>query len=337
MNKIACKGKYYKIKNAEILLNHINRTFKNNLNTYPHLTNDNFGNKNLVGTFHQIKSKAEEQKRSTSPNNPTFKKNSNLLLDNVLILSRKRTDLIIKKIGIEKFQKLITRRINQFGREVQQEFGLTYLGFNFHMDEGHGHNPDTDPTEIHDQNQIKNNYHAHCEFFNFDFTTNKQPLRTLDRQSGFTSKLQDLAYKHFKDLGYTRGTPKKTKLRDKTSKADYLERLRAELAQGMKRLKNKQNQLAEHSNHSHTTLEQLIEKIISAKSEAELYQLIGSKNAKNLINQFRLLVRKQPLSEDDTTYSPIEYDLSALYQKHSIEGPTPSEHPAPKKRRRRRR
>jgi hypothetical protein len=296
MNKIACKGKYYKLSNAEILLNHINRVFKNNRNAYPYLTHDNFGSKNLIGLFHQVKAKASEQKKSQTPNNSSFKKSSNLLFDNVLIFSRARTDFIIKKVGKKKFEKLISDRIRRFGKEVQRTFGLTYFGFNFHMDEGHGHTPETDPTQIHDQSQIRNNYHAHCEFFNYDFSTGKQPLRTLDKNSGFTSSLQDIAYKHFKDLGYTRGVRKTSKRKDKSTTVDYLERKEKSLKRSIEQLSNAEDML-QHG-----------------------------------LSQPNKPLAPYP-SSIETEYSPIEYDLSVLGIE-SLRESRPKPSPTRKRRRR---
>ncbi|MFZ4199042.1 hypothetical protein ACOZB4_34075, partial [Paenibacillus sp. NPDC058898] len=116
-----------------------------------------------------------------------------------------------------------------FMQDVKEKTGMEPLGWEMHMDEGH-----KDPVT----GEYKMNYHAQCIFFNYDFKTNKAPLRDLMGRKGESiwSKLQDTAGQRFEDLGFVRGVSAdmtKAKHQEKddfiASKQAEIDRLQAEL------------------------------------------------------------------------------------------------------------
>lgn len=202
-NFISFNAKYYKDSNASAEIGHVQRVFAENTNQIKEFAKDNFGcGYSIYDRYNEIYKQVEEVKGKK------LQSNSNTFMDGVLSFSR---DQMLEVMKEPNWKKSFSEHIEQYMRDIQEKTGLEPLGWEMHMDEGH-----KDPIT----GEYKMNYHAQCIFFNYDFKTNKAPLRDLMGRKGDSiwSKLQDVAANRFADLGFVRGISK-----DMT-KANHLEK-----------------------------------------------------------------------------------------------------------------
>jgi len=203
----AVNAKYYKDSNTSGVLGHANREFAVNKNVLPeeHIQHSNFGDTQLSIKYAAIKEQAELKKGRK------FQKNSNTLIDAVVILSQAQVDSLISKKGFEWFEAAATQCLREWQLDIKQKYGFEPLGFEFHLDEGY----------VDKNNNLKSrNYHAHVEFFNYSFELGIQPLRNLKRDDW--SYLQDMLAKRFKKMGFDRGKPKAQTKLEHLEKDDYI-------------------------------------------------------------------------------------------------------------------
>ena len=222
-NYVSFNAKYYKNSNASGEIGHVQRVFATNTNQIVEFAKDNFGcGYNIYDRYKEVFDQVESIKGKK------IQKNSNTFMDGVLSFSR---DHMLEIMKDPDWKTSFSNHIKDFMQDVKKQTGMEPLGWEMHMDEGH-----KDPVT----GEYKLNYHAQCIFFNYDFKTNKAPLRDLMGRKGDSiwSKLQDTAGKRFEDLGFVRGVSAdmtKAKHDEKddfiASKQAEIERLQAELAQ----------------------------------------------------------------------------------------------------------
>lgn len=222
-NYVSFNAKYYKNSNASGEIGHVQRVFATNTNQIVEFAKDNFGcGYNIYDRYKEVFNQVESIKGKK------IQKTANTFMDGVLSFSR---DHMLEIMKDPDWKTSFSEHIEQFMQDVKEKTGMEPLGWEMHMDEGH-----KDPVT----GEYKLNYHAQCIFFNYDFKTNKAPLRDLMGRKGDSiwSKLQDTAGKRFEDLGFVRGVSAdmtKAKHDEKddfiASKQAEIERLQAELVQ----------------------------------------------------------------------------------------------------------
>lgn len=222
-NFVAINAKYYKNSNSSGGIGHVQRVFAENRNSIKEFQNNNFGcGFDILDKYNETYKKVEEIKGKK------IQKTANTYMDSVLIFSQNQVEELMKKPN---WKADFSQHINDLMQDMKNETGLEPMGWEMHMDEGH-----KDPTT----GKYVMNYHAHLIFYNFDFKTNKAPLRELmgRKSDSIWSKLQDVAANRFADLGFIRGVSaemSKVKHLEKdehiAAKQAEIERLQAELAQ----------------------------------------------------------------------------------------------------------
>jgi len=227
-NFISFNAKYYKNSNASGEIGHVQRVFAENTNQIKQFAKDNFGcGYNIYDRYKEVYKQVEEVKGKK------IQSNSNTFMDGVLSFSR---DQMLEIMKDPNWKTSFSEHIEQYMQDVQDKTGLQPLGWEMHMDEGHK-DPET--------GEFKMNYHAQCIFFNYDFKTNKAPLRDLMGRKGDSiwSKLQDVAANRFADLGFVRGiSADMTKIKHQekddliASKQAEIERLQAEMQDHQSRM-----------------------------------------------------------------------------------------------------
>ena len=100
--------------------------------------------------------------------------------------------------------------LENFAQTMKREYGLEPMAISLHLDEGF------------EQNEIKNNIHAHVVFFNFDFEQERSRWRNITRSD--TSRFQDLAQKAFQEKGYNfiRGESKEISGKQHLKRNDFI-------------------------------------------------------------------------------------------------------------------
>lgn len=167
-NKICVNTKYFSKSKVEAEAGHVMRLFADNKNVPdPKRTKNNFGTRSET-----IKRNLDAALQKM----PNAKKNSNVLIDSVLVLPLEQ----LKKINRENenWQKEIHHSIVDMMQEMEQKMGLTPVGYKLHMDEGKV-NQDTGKFEL--------NPHAHMLFANIctqDVTLQKTRKITLKGPDG---------------------------------------------------------------------------------------------------------------------------------------------------------
>ena len=222
-NFVAINAKYYKNSNSSGGIGHVQRVFAENRNSIKEFQSNNFGcGFDILDKYNETYKKVEEIKGKK------IQKTANTYMDSVLIFSQNQVEELMKKPN---WKADFSQHINDLMQDMKNETGLEPMGWEMHMDEGH-----KDPTT----GKYVMNYHAHLIFYNFDFKTNKAPLRELmgRKSDSIWSKLQDVAANRFADLGFIRGVSaemSKDKHLEKdehiAAKQAEIERLQAELAQ----------------------------------------------------------------------------------------------------------
>ncbi|MBY8309622.1 plasmid recombination protein [Vibrio fluvialis] len=246
----AVKTKYYKNSNASGEIGHILRLFKDNINTFAELTKNNFGysfneDLNLLENYNLNIAKANAD--LVARNKKQMQHNANTYVDSVLIFNRELFDKMIKDGRNDEIKQATKDFMNDF----KEQYGFEPIGFEFHLDEG---------TEQEEDEDIKNNYHAHAIFLNYDFKNGKMPLRDMRKKDWGNS--QDLLHKHFHKFGFERGIKKTLTKKEGKSKADYLKELQLEVIKNEKLVEDFDKLKSEYSD--------ILNEIILEGSEREL-------------------------------------------------------------------
>ena len=140
-NRLAVNAKYFKASKVNTEMGHVMRLFADDENVLPELKGNTFGTRDdlIQARFNHAVS-----------NMKNVKKNSNILIDAVLVLPEEQFNLA--KMTQDEINKAIMKTMI----DMRDEFGLEPLGYKMHLDEG-SYNPD---------GSIKLNPHAHMMFAN---------------------------------------------------------------------------------------------------------------------------------------------------------------------------
>ncbi len=235
---IANNTKYYKDSNSSEI-SHVIRSMSNNLNTFSELTKNNFGHSFDNNTLNLKQNYDLKLNEAKNQNSGTIQKHSNTFIDSVLIFDN---ELIFKILQTPNGQEKINQAIKCYMKDFKEKYGFEPIGFQFHTDEGtfYTQNQHDKLTEQKRKNLIsvtndetgekgflKQNFHAHAIFLNFNKETSKTCLRTMRKKDW--SNCQDLLYKHFKDYGFNRGEYKQTSSKDHLNKEEYVKKLNSEI------------------------------------------------------------------------------------------------------------
>ena len=216
-NFVAVRTKYYKKNDATRVIDHALRRHQNSENVIDSRTHQNFG-AGAIDLPKQI-----QRYKETVGRNP--RKDMNLVFEHVLVLSK---DQLTKcnKNGVRD-------AINDYMKQVKEQWGFEPMGYRMHLDEGHYTN----------EGKFIANPHAHIYFFNYDFEKKRSPLRDLmikgRNEQGKSPvlnpnfvRMQDIAGECFKRLGFRRGISRGEKNKKHQEKAEFV------LSRTIKRYKN---------------------------------------------------------------------------------------------------
>ncbi len=207
----------------------------------------------LYNVFHDFKDARDEvYKKKKYYGNP----NSNDIIEMVVAVSEEQALNYLKK------GESMMDGLENFAQTMKREYGLEPMAISLHLDEGF------------EQNEIKNNIHAHVVFFNFDFEQERSRWRNITRAD--TSRFQDLAQKSFQEKGYNfvRGESKEISGKKHLERNDFiLSKQKQQLESYDLILKN----LIPHVNEEKKDLKALLNTFNKNSVEYKLvYNLVGS-------------------------------------------------------------
>ena len=281
-NYVSFNAKYYKNSNASGEIGHVQRVFATNTNQIVEFAKDNFGcGYNIYDRYKDVFKQVEDIKGKK------IQKTANTFMDGVLSFSR---DQMLEIMQDPDWKTSFSTHIEQFMQDVKDKTGMEPLGWEMHMDEGH-----KDPVT----GEYKLNYHAQCIFFNYDFKTNKAPLRDLMGRKGDSiwSKLQDTAGKRFEDLGFIRGVSADMTKAKHEEKDEYIASKQAEIDRLQADLVDRQTHLDRALNANQELLEEVAESIDA---------VIGDFNKHN--DAFKSLVERVKLEKE------VKSDIANMYK-----------------------
>lgn len=168
-NRLAVRTEYFKKSQVDAERGHVERLFAENKNAFKELEKDNFGH---MSEFDK------RYKMIIEKLGKNAKKNSNVLIDSVLVLPHEQFEEMRNSFeNSEDFQKAMKATVSATMLEMAEKMGFFPLGFEVHLDEG---------TKQED-GSIKLNPHIHMLFANYcasDLKYTKKVKRTLKDESG---------------------------------------------------------------------------------------------------------------------------------------------------------
>lgn len=206
---VACNAKYYKASQWKGLAGHVHRQFEHDENVVTHLSHENFGCQ--FADLPTLERRMMEAKQAAGLRARGFQADANVVLDNVLILSAQRVEELKAAYPYGYKQRILDAAV-RLSERIRDAYGLEPMGIEFHWDEGHEG----------DDGVFKHNYHAHMQFFNFNFKELNQPLRRMKRDD--FSKIQDLAGECYSHLGFERGESKKASKNKHLEKKNHIKK-----------------------------------------------------------------------------------------------------------------
>lgn len=224
-NFVAVRTRYYKHQNGLGVLDHAHAKrngYTRSSNVYEHFSGDNAG-----GYYQRSKSSMEAYRkiyeRHTELKGKKPRSDMNTLFEHVVVLSEGQYAALEAKHGKDKVKNVVMHRLNEYAKDIQEQFGFEPLGIDLHLDEG---------TKQED-GSIKRNVHAHVMFYNYDFKRDLAPLRhlmvkgkkngkTLDLNPNF-QRMQDIAAERFRRLGFRRGISQGIDNRKHEKKAQWIQ------------------------------------------------------------------------------------------------------------------
>ena len=255
---------FYKHNEVGGATGHVNRVFNENKNAYDEYTKFNFGDENLTERY-----QATHRDRENKTGRKT-RKDANTYCETVLAFSLEQYEHIeaeaLRKANgdSEQARKLVEKAftgcVREFEKQIQERFGLTPLGFNMHLDEGHFK-----------EGELKRNIHAHVGWYNYDFKKGVSPWRKIGKKQ--LSEMQDIADRCFKKLGYERGIKATETNKQHLERDDFIEQKQKEAALKVKREQERADRLIEQNKQSEERLKATEKKkdalIEAYKEEAE--------------------------------------------------------------------
>lgn len=200
---ISVNSKYYKHSNASGEMAHVDRLFKDNVNAFSEHTKHNFGSDQKL--FDKYKELHHQRVNATGKK---VRKDATTFVDSVVSFSLDRWEELESKYPPDKLAVGMKKMMDDYLAEMQKTYGLTPVGYRFHLDEGHN------------KNNLKRNVHAHLIFYNYDFEKGVSPWRSLKKKD--FSNFQDIAAKAFKRAGFERGVSKDHTQKKHKEKDDFV-------------------------------------------------------------------------------------------------------------------
>lgn len=298
---VSANTKYYSAGNASGEMAHVNRLFVENSNVIPHPDNLQWSDCNLYQKFLGLVAKAEGVKGKK------FQRNGNLFLDTVVALSRERVDELRGLPNFD-FEGEMKAAIQRFEQLFLDRFGFTPIGSGFHGDEGHI-NAVT--------KEFLRNYHFHVLSLNFDFKTNKQPLRSM--KNADWSIVQDLLGQAFSPLGFVRGESKELTKKKHLDKTDFVESELAEKKKQLDQMQSKLELMNADLRDKNDSIDKLNQDILSKKILINEYNADVNKNESVLAKQ-RELISKQNLAiqGNSQNLSNMKTEMEAISNKINL-------------------
>lgn len=298
---VSANTKYYSAGNASGEMAHVNRLFAENSNVIPHPDNLQWSDCNLYQKFLGLVAKAEGAKGKK------FQRNGNLFLDTVVALSRERVDELRGLPNFD-FEGEMKAAIQRFEQLFLDRFGFTPIGSGFHGDEGHI-NAVT--------KEFLRNYHFHVLSLNFDFKTNKQPLRSM--KNADWSIVQDLLGQAFSPLGFVRGESKELTKKKHLDKSDFVESELAEKKKQLDQMQSKLDLMNAGLRDKNDSIDKLNQDILSKKVLINAYNADINKNESDLAKQ-RELISKQNLAmqENSQILSSMKAEIESVSNKIKV-------------------
>lgn len=295
---VSVNTKYYHHSNASGEMAHVFRKFLNEKNVIAELTKNNFGDgENVYKKYLSFYKKHNDHfnknlKRSIQKNAVTF-------VDSVLVFSLDQFEHLEKTLSKEELEQVFTEKTREYMEKIQKEFGLTPIGFNAHLDEGHEKN-----------GVIKRNIHFHLHYYNYDFEKNVAPWRKIGKKQ--LSMFQTYAAEAFSDLGFTRGVKNTDKPKKHLEKDQFLEYLAEE----------KSKKLEHDFEQKELVLnEQLKNKIsnkyngLKEKKEQELKEFLDKKKAEFLEEKNKEI--EQEINENLNIFSDLISLTEDIHDHHN--------------------
>jgi len=225
----------------------------------------------------------------------------NVLFEHVVWLSENRYRQLEQAHGPERVRDAFLARLQRYAESLRQEFGFEPLGIEIHFDEGHysadiqrNHLDEAHHSaiiqrnhldEVHhsgDERRFIRNIHAHVQFFNYDFSARRAPLRHLmnsgkDPQGRTNAlnphfvRMQDLVAAPFKNLGFERGVSKLITGREHESKESFVIGKLLAAQQAKQALEHERDQLVDQLLTQRVEQRQLAQQIVLQRHEAALW------------------------------------------------------------------
>jgi hypothetical protein len=293
-NFVSFNAKYYKHSQSSGEIGHVERQFAENKNQIKELEKNNFDcGYSIIDKYNEIYAQVETDKGKK------IQKNANTFIDGVLAFSREQFEEFAQD---PHYKAIMKKYINGFMDQVQEQTGLTPVGWAFHADEGYK-DPET--------GEIAMNYHAQLIFFNHDFKTGKAPLRDMQKRGSESpwSKLQDLAGEVFSPLGFVRGKPKDDLHADHLEKDDYVARKHEELEKIIQENEELASKMAILATNMTEQCESLKDVVTEINSKAKAYEDI-----KNNIGKATDFIKKE-LEDDKSIYSKFKNVIKSKFPK----------------------
>jgi hypothetical protein len=225
---IAVKSKFYKNENASGEMAHVDRLFKENVNSFSEYSDDNFGSDyKLYDRYKELHQQRNAIRKS--------RKDSTTYIDSVLVFSLEQWEFLEEKHTKTGLRKGMKKMMDDYLQAMKDRHGLEPIGYKFHLDEGHEKQFEAYTNQ---QERIKNdllkddeiiiekadlvrNIHAHVMFYNFDFEKKISPWRKIGKKQ--TSEMQDIAAKCFKGGDFERGISKSITKKQGQNKEQFVD------------------------------------------------------------------------------------------------------------------
>lgn len=245
-NFVSCHAQRFKKSQVVGLSKHHKRELHKDENVIKEFSHHN---RSMLGrlSFDELEMSmiAYKKKAGKKASNLAFRKDANVMLDNVITLSRERVEQL-RKEHPDEWQDLILNCCVKLANGMQKAWGFTPFSIDLHCDEGRFEN-----------GEFLCNYHVHLSLFNFDFKNLVQPMRTMKR-SDF-SAMQDMAGDAFQSLGFVRGQAKEITGKRHLEKNEFVTEQLREKSQEIEALRSKA-----------LGLESEIQALLKGKAQAEL-------------------------------------------------------------------
>ncbi len=312
MKKTAFVGsntRYYKLPAAMAVLDHAHAkregfTRSQNVRSEHTSLNCGFYYHDATSCAEVLQLMLERHKKVTGKK---VRSDCNVLFEHVVWLSEHRYRQLEQAHGPERVRDAFMARLQRYAESLRQEFGFEPLGIDIHYDEGHysTNMQRNDLDEVHhsaSEQRFVRNIHAHVQFFNYDFSARRAPLRHLMNsgtdQQGRTNalnlnfvRMQDLVAAPFKSLGFERGVSKLITGREHESKEAFVIGKLLAAKQAKDALEHERDQLVDQLVAQRVEQRRLEQQIVLQRQEAALWTTEIQK-LKNQFHQLQQLIRQ---------------------------------------------